>query len=176
MKDAFASIIGQHGFNNRNAKGTRTLQTLTSMNIRVLNTFFRKSNYTTWRCPRSRHHFMLDIFTSSIQLSHQIHDFRVVNFGVESDHSATCIDLFLNSIAFKDKRQYQVYKGVPDWNEIQYNKETNKSTMTELISSMATTTQRTTAFFAPTSYAQQKTQQRNYPTRTKDGLTSVDLT
>ena len=63
----FSDVIGLHGLDNSNVKGKYLLFLLKSIKFRVLQTYFKHSNYTTWRsfnCTRSPH--MLDTPLSAL--------------------------------------------------------------------------------------------------------------
>ena len=57
-------VIGIYDIKNRNKKGRNLLGLFGANNLRVVNRFFKKRNYTTWRSlNKSRTPHMLDIIT-----------------------------------------------------------------------------------------------------------------
>ena len=62
----FRDVIGKNGINNRNAKGKDLLFLLNNIKFRVLLTYFRRDNYTTWRSFNStKSPHILDNFNCS---------------------------------------------------------------------------------------------------------------
>ena len=126
--DPFRSAVGPHGFNNRNHKGTKFLQHLCALDMKVANSFFIKTNYTTWRnfkpsCPS---HHMLDVFCTSNTLFKHVIDCGTTPHGADcTDHTATSITLNINSIAIQP-RQKSKNKTLADWQRIAYDDETKQ--------------------------------------------------
>ena len=108
--------IGMYGINNRNNKGRKLLSIFSANNLRVINTFYEKSSYTTWRSfHTSNTCHMLDVITSSVSFYNYILDGGVTPKGVRSDHSAVQM-VFLN-ITIKFKSDY-MERPVIDWDAI----------------------------------------------------------
>ena len=78
-------VIGIHGLNNRNKKGRNLLGVFNANNLRVVNSFFKKRNYTTWRsfCDKRSPH-MLDIITCSTSFFKCVNGCGAVPDGVRS--------------------------------------------------------------------------------------------
>ena len=90
--------------------------TYSANNLRVMNTFYEKSSYTTWRSFHTTNTcHMLDVITPSFSFSKCIRDFGVMPKGVRSDHSAVQM-VFLNR-TIKFKSDY-VERPVIDWDAI----------------------------------------------------------
>ena len=116
-------VIGIHGLNNRNKKGRNLLGVLNANNLRVVNSFFKKRNYTTWRsfCDKKSPH-MLDVITCSTSFFKFVNNCGAVTDGVRSNHSAVRM-LFLNcSIKFKSNF---IERPIIDWKIIQQIPELN---------------------------------------------------
>ena len=57
-------VIGPHVIENRNKKGRILLGLLSANNIKIVNTFYQKDSYTTWRSfDNTRLCHMLDVIT-----------------------------------------------------------------------------------------------------------------
>ena len=112
-------VIRSHGINNRNKKGRILLDLFSANNLRVMNTFYEKSSYTTWRSFHTTNTcHMLDVITSSFSFSKCIRDCGVTPKGLRSDHSAVQM-VFLNRM-IKFKSDY-VERPVIDWDAIKKN-------------------------------------------------------
>ena len=108
--------IRPHGIDNRSKKGRRLLVLLSANNIKIVNTFYQKDSYTTWRpFDRTRLCHMFDVITSSFSFFKCIRDCGVTPKGVWSDQPAVQM-LFLNR-TIKFKSDY-VERPVIDWNKI----------------------------------------------------------
>jgi len=90
--DDFSSVVGRFGLCKRDKRGAEFLGLLQSHNLRAVTTFFRHRHYHTW----------MDFGSSATvhQLDHWItnahrfvRDTKVVDLGVDSDHSAIRLDL-----------------------------------------------------------------------------------
>ena len=87
-----------------------------SNNLKVINTFYEKRSYTTWRSfHTSSTCHMLDVITSSVSFSKCVRDCVVTPKGVRIDHSAVQM-VFLNR-PIKFKSDY-VERPVIDWDAI----------------------------------------------------------
>ena len=120
----FCDVIGPNGINNRNAKGKDLLFLLNSIKFRVLITYFRHDNYTTWRSFNStRYPHMLDNFICYRQFFRRVKDCRLVNIGMRSDHRVILTSFKLTAIKFKvnEKVVAHIY-----WKLIGYDKHTNE--------------------------------------------------
>ena len=119
----FCDVIGPNGINNRNGQVKDLLFLLNSIKFRVLLTYFRHKNYTTWRSFNStRYPHMLDNFIFSWPFFHQVKDCKVVNIGMRSDHTAILTSLKLIAIKFKANEKIVAHI---DWKLIGYHKLTN---------------------------------------------------
>ena len=116
--------IGPHSIENRNKKGIRLLGLISANNIKIVNTFYQKDSYTTWRSfEKTRSCHMLDVTTSSFSFFKCIIDCGVTPKGVRIDHSAVQM-VFLNR-TIKFKSDY-VERPVIDWNKIKKKPEINR--------------------------------------------------
>ena len=85
-------------------------------NLRVINTFYEKSSYTTWMSfHTSNTCHMLDLITSSASFSKCVRDCGLTPKGFRSNHSAVHM-VFLNR-TIKFKSDY-VERPVVDWDAI----------------------------------------------------------
>ena len=94
----FRDVIGPNGIDNRNAKVKDLLFLLNSIKFRVLLTYFRHDNYTTWRSFNST---MLDNFICSRPFFRRVKDCKVFNIGMRSDHTAILTSFKITVIKFK---------------------------------------------------------------------------
>ena len=67
-EDPLKPTLGPFGKNHRNMKGTELLEILTLQKLKLINSFFEKDSYTTWKNPNNGSLHMLDIFTCSRKL------------------------------------------------------------------------------------------------------------
>ena len=129
--DPFRRAVGPHGLNNRNHKGTRFLQHLCSLDMKIANSFFVKTNYATWKNfkPSRPSYHMLDVFSVSNTLFKHVKDCGTTPHGTDcTDHTATFITLNINSIAIQSKRQNKTNATLrADWHQIINDNETNQS-------------------------------------------------
>ena len=127
-EDPFRCTVGPHGLNNRNHKGTKFLQHLCALNMKVANSFFIKDNYATWKNfkPSNQSYHMLDVFSVSNTLFKHVKDCGTTRFGSDcTDHTATSITLNINSIAIQAKqRNKNTHR--PDWHRITNDEETKQ--------------------------------------------------
>ena len=120
----FRDVIGPYGINNRNAKGKDLLFLLNSIKFIVLLTYYRHENYNTWRSfntTRSPH--LLDNFILSQSFFCQVKYCKVVNIGMDSDHTAILTSFKPTAIKFKFNEKIAAHI---DWKLIGYHKLTNK--------------------------------------------------
>ena len=98
----FSDVIVLHGLDNFNAKGKDLLFILKSIKFRVLPTYFKHSNYTTWRYFNSnRSSHMLDNFICSQPFFRKVKYCKVVNIGMHSNHTAILTTFKIIAIEFK---------------------------------------------------------------------------
>ena len=98
----FRDLISPNVINNRKAKGKDLLFLLNSIKFRVLLTYFRHNNYTTWRSFNStRSPHILDNFICYWPFFRQFKCCRVVNIGMHSDHTVILTSFKLTTIKFK---------------------------------------------------------------------------
>ena len=95
-------VIRTYGIKNRNNNGRNLLGLFGANNLRVVNSFFKKRHYTTWRSfNQSKTPHMLEVITCSTSFFKYVNDCGTKPDGVRSYHSAVWM-LFLNrSIKFK---------------------------------------------------------------------------
>jgi len=128
--DHLRRTVGPHGLNNRNSKGTRFLQHLCSLQMRVANSYFIKPNYATWKNFNSNRpsSHMLDVFSISNNMFKHVSDCGLIHQGIDhTDHTATAITININCIAFKStKRDNTLTGGRTDWTRILYDEEANR--------------------------------------------------
>ena len=117
--------IGIYGLDNRNTKGRNLLGILREKNLRVVNSFFKKRIYTTYRskCKGKSPH-ILDVITCSTSFFKCVSDCGVITEGVWSDHSAGRMVFLNRSIKFKSDF---VEQPVIDWKGIQRLPELNEN-------------------------------------------------
>ena len=86
-------------------------------NLRVVNSFFKKRNYTTWRsfCDKKSPH-MLDVITCSTSFFKCVNDCGAAPDGVRSDHSDVRWYFLNRSIKFKSNF---IERPIIDWKSIQ---------------------------------------------------------
>ena len=153
INDPFRAALGPNGINNRNAKGTKFLQHMCSLDMKIVNSFFVKHNYTTWKNFKPSHpsYHMLDIFSVSSSFFKHVRDCGTTPFGVDhTDHTATSITIDINCIAYKStKSTNAINGGRPDWHKITYNDETRQEFNTKLSNELRhiNTTNDYTTFF-----------------------------
>ena len=95
-----------------------------SIKFRVLLTFFRRENYTTWRSFTSTiSPHMIDNFICSWPFSRQVKDCKVVNIGIRIDHTAILTSFKITAIRFKVTEEVVAHI---DWKIIWYHKLTNE--------------------------------------------------
>ena len=96
MKRLNQRALGTHGLEKRIEKGTDTISLLQNNNLFAATTHFEHKNYVTWKSfsvTKSRHqldHWMTNKLTT-------VHDARVTELGVDSDHSAILINIDLKT-------------------------------------------------------------------------------
>lgn len=120
----FSDVLGPHGINNRNYKGRALLYLYKTNNLKILLTYFKHNNYTTYRsfsAAKSVH--MLDNFISCPRLFRRVSDCKVNTVGVCSDHAAIQVKFRLTAIKFNTT---QNDKEIIDWQKIQMGDDTNK--------------------------------------------------
>ena len=107
-------VIRIDGIKNCNKKGRNLLGLFGANNLRLVNSFFKKRNYTTWRSfNKSRQPHMLDVITCSTSC------FKYVNYcgatpnGVQSDQLC-CSDGILEEF---HKAQVVLYLEPINWLE-----------------------------------------------------------
>ena len=113
----YCQEIGPHGIDNSNKYGIRLLGVLSTNNIKIVNTFYQKDSFTTWRSfEKTRSCHMLDVITSSFSFFKCIRDCGVTPKGVQSDQSAVQMVLLGRTINFKSD---YVERPVTDSNKIE---------------------------------------------------------
>ena len=151
--DPFRPALGPNGINNRNAKGMKFLQHMCSLNMKIVNSFFVKHNYATWKNFKPSHptYHMLDIFSVSSSFFKHVRNCGTIPFGVDNtDHTATAITIDINCIAYKTtKRTNTINGGRPNWHKITYDRETKEEFNSKLSTELShiNTTDDYTTFF-----------------------------
>ena len=96
--------IGKHGLQQRNEKGTDTISLLQTNNLQVATMHFEHDDYITWTSfGRTKSKHQLDHWVTN-KLD-TIHDAKVTELGVDSDHSATLICIDLKTARRKRKKE-----------------------------------------------------------------------
>ena len=117
-------VIGPNGINNRNAKGEDLLFLRNSIKFRVLLTYFRHNNYTTWRSFNStRYPHVIDNFICYRKLLCRVKDCKLVNTGMHSDHKSILTSFKITEIKFKVNEKVLAHI---DWKLIGHHKLTNE--------------------------------------------------
>lgn len=114
-RDDLRRVLGPYGLNNRNNKGTQFLQTMCELDMKILNSFFPKQNYATYRNIDGRTYHMLDAFSASALLFKRIPDCGVTERGVASDHSAVQMKININTIRWTSHEHQTINAGKTDW-------------------------------------------------------------
>jgi hypothetical protein len=94
----FSDVLGPHGLNKRNEKGSQLLFLFQTMNLKIMNTYFTHKHHATHWSNLSKDWHMLDVWsTNDIK---RVRDCRVWanNCVINSDHSAVIIEISLTSI------------------------------------------------------------------------------
>ena len=97
----FNQEIGPFGLDNRNAKGVKLNNLLKFHNFKILLSFFQHKNYVTWKSfgPKPSGH-MLDNWICCEKFRKRVINCSVIDYGVESDHSATIVLFRIKAIKF----------------------------------------------------------------------------
>ena len=120
----FYGEIKTNEIDNRNAKVIQLLFLLNSIKLRLLLTYFRHSNYTTWRSFKfTIYSQMLDNFICSRPFFFRVKDRKVVNIGMRSDPTAIIATFKIPAIKLKvtEKVVAQI-----NWKLIGYHKMNNE--------------------------------------------------
>ena len=105
-----------YGLKNHNKKGQNLLGIFGANNLRVVNSFFKKRNYTTCRYfNKSRPPHVLDVITCSTSFFRFVNDCIKIPDGVQSDHSVVWMVFLNRSIKFKSD---YIERPVVDWKNI----------------------------------------------------------
>jgi hypothetical protein len=113
------SIIGPHGFDNRNDKGVWALQMLALQDLKVANTFFEHEDYTTHTSylPPSLPQ-MLDVISVSSSFFKRVRDCTLWEHSIPSDHAGIICKFSITSISFKHSPPTTLSAGEVDWEKI----------------------------------------------------------
>ena len=133
QNNQFRGTLGPNGIKNRNKKGSKFLQHLCSLNMKLANSFFTKPNYTTWKNfkPSNPSHHMLDVFSVSSSLFKHVIDCGTTPLGVDyTDHTATSITININFICVQPKNQKKEKIRDQTGNELHMTTKQNKSSTT----------------------------------------------
>ena len=115
-KIMYRKVIGTYGIKNRNKKGKNLIGLFGTNNLRVVNSFFSKRNYTTWSSfNKSRTPHMLDMITCFTSFLKCVNNSGTTPDGIRSDHSAFRIVFLDHSISIKS---YYRERPVIDWKNI----------------------------------------------------------
>ena len=102
QSEMFSDVIGTHGLGNRNAKGKDLLFLLKSIKPRVLITYFKHRNYTTWvSFNYTRYTHMLDTFICSRPFFRQVKDCKLFNIGMRRNHTSILTTFKITAIKLK---------------------------------------------------------------------------
>ena len=102
----FNGVLGPNGIRNRNEKRKDLLFLIKAQKLKVLLSYFTHNCYTTWKSfaiENSPH--MLDNFICSETFLKRVHNCKVSNIGVRSDHSAVIVSFRITAIKFKVKEK-----------------------------------------------------------------------
>ena len=110
------SVLGPHGPDCRNTRGTNLLSTYLSHGLRVENTFFAAPSHYTFKNINDGEQSMIDIFACSHQLHCKIKNCCITLDGIESDHTAVRLDVVMTSL--KHTASPELTRGKIDWNKI----------------------------------------------------------
>jgi hypothetical protein len=121
-------VLGTFSLNNRNEKGLSALSFLQQMSLKVMTTFFSNKSYVTHTSNFNRDDEPIKLTLDSISVSksgsNRVHNCKVWNLGVESDHSAILMKFSLTSIKFNTKSK-ELNQGEIDWDSIRYDSDLN---------------------------------------------------
>ena len=112
-------------------KGRRLLGLFSNNQLKIANSFYKKSSYVTWRSfNKTRSPHMLDVISVSENFYKCVRNYGVSKTGMKSDHSAVRLDFVDRSIKFKTTF---FKKPVIDWKSIKEKEEVNKKFNVNLI-------------------------------------------
>jgi hypothetical protein len=98
------------------------------MSLKVMTTFFSNKSYVTHTSNFNRDDESIKLTLDSISVSKSgsngVHNCKVWNLGVESDHSAILMKFSLTSIKFNTKSK-ELNQGEIDWDSIRYDNDLN---------------------------------------------------
>ena len=114
--EEFKAVLGPHGPDRRNTRGSNLLSLYLSHELRIENTFFDAPNHTTFTNVKDGDKTMIDIFACTKSLHCRVRNCRVIAEGVESDHAAVRLDLVLTSL--KRTNSTALFRGTTDWRKI----------------------------------------------------------
>ena len=103
----FNDVLGPNRISNRNSKGKALLFFIKARKLKVLLSYFTHNCYTTrksFAVGNSPH--MLENYICSESFFKRVHDCKVSNIGVRSDHSAVIVCFKITVIKFKVKEKY----------------------------------------------------------------------
>ena len=109
-------VIRICGIKNRNKKGRNLLGILSANNLIVVNSFFKKLNYTTWRSfNKSRSPHILSVITYLTSFFKCVNDCSRIIDGLRSNHSDVWMVLLNRFIKFKSD---YIERPVIEWKNI----------------------------------------------------------
>ena len=89
----YGKTLGPWGINNCNMKGRRILGFFSYNQLKVANSFYKKSSYVTWRSfNKMRYPHMLDVISVSENFFKCIKSCGISKTGMKSDHSAVRLE------------------------------------------------------------------------------------
>ena len=120
----YGKTLGPSLIKNRNMKGRRLLGFFSNNQLKVANSFYKKSSYVTWRSfNKMRSPHMLDVISVSENFFKCVKSCGILKTGMKSDHSAVRLEFMNRSIKFKTT----FFKNpVIDWKSIKEKGEVNK--------------------------------------------------
>ena len=98
----YGKTLGPWGIKNRNMKGRRLLGFFSNNQLKIANSFYKKSSYVTWRSfNKTRSPHMLDVIYMSKSFYKCVSNCGISKTGMKSDHSAVRLEFVNRSITFK---------------------------------------------------------------------------
>ena len=133
----YGETLGLWGINNRNMKGRRLLGFFSNNQLKIDNSFYKKSSYVTWiYFNKTRPPHMLDVISVSENFYKCVRNCKKSKTGMKSDHSALRLEFVNRSIKFKTNC---FKKPVIDWKPIKEKEEVNKKINVNLRNHLKTT-------------------------------------
>ena len=120
----YGKTLGPWGIKNLNMKGRRLLGFFSNNQLKLSNSFYKKSSYVTWiSYNKMRSPHMLDVIYVSENFFKCVKSCGISKTGMKSDHSAVRLEFTNRSIKFKTTF---FEKSVIDWKSINEEDKVNK--------------------------------------------------